>query len=96
MNLNSLLRSPMGLCIILMGGLAVVFFAGSGGEATAGAEQPSLWISLLPMLLCVGVHLLMCGGHKHGKDGASCHKDKKTAEAPESTPALVTKPADGG
>lgn len=93
MNLNSLLRSPMGLCIILMGGLAVVFFTVGSGEPAVGGEQPALWISLLPMLLCVGVHLLMCRGHGHGKDGASCDKKVK---APAGTPALGTKPADGG
>ncbi len=91
MNLNSLLRSPMALCVVLMGGLAVAFFAGGSGGEAAG-ERPSLWISLLPMLLCVGVHLLMCRGH--GKDGASCHKTDE--KAPDAAPALSGKTADSG
>lgn len=82
--MQALLRSPMIICLILIGVLAAVAFSGDSGDGLLAAERPSLWISLLPMLLCLGIHLFMCRGHGHGKAGAACHK-----EADEAGPAAA-------
>ncbi|MFC3285001.1 DUF2933 domain-containing protein [Litchfieldella rifensis] len=55
-------HSTMGIvCLVLMGGVAALLMWRSHVSLTSG------WWLLVPLALCVGMHLLMHRGHGHHK-----------------------------
>ena len=69
--MSGLMRWMIWVCCALMLVPFIIFFA-SGGSVSGAS---SVWGVLLPMALCIGVHVLL-----HRFTGASCHRAAPHAE----------------